>query len=564
MRRGLRLVAMCVATFVPHAVVAQEPAPPLVQWHHTAWTARDGLTGQPVVLAQTADGFLWIGTSGGLFRFDGVQFERVVTDEGEDARRVAVSALAAMPDGGLWIGFDQGGATLLGADGRATHYRGDPGLPFGRVRNFARTDDGAVWLSAVGGLARLAEGRWERVREDWAYTCRSAGALFIDRAGVLWVGGATPDRLLYLPKGSRRFELAVEGLSAGRILQAADGTLLVNESARTFIHAVRPAAAGGYDARVAIDFPAAAIAADREGAMWVSGFGLSRLTLPDGESPDRWGHAAPNIDRFSQADGLSGSVARDVLVDREGNTWVATDVGLDRLRPRNLTWTQPRGNSLQTSLVAGPGLEVWAIWVTGSILRVQDGQPIPTAPRNAWWGLQVSDDTIVVGGLGGIWRWREGTFSPLTPPAEVSAKRMRFAVHAATVDHSGRLWASVNGVGQFRLEGDTWTFLPVLPGRADLTALAAHTSEDGRVWLAYQDSLAVIDGNSTRVFTASEIGVGSIRTIGGRAGRVWVGGETGLAVLRDDRFLSLRQAGGASPLGTVTQSRRHRAALGCG
>ena len=87
-RRVLRLVATCVAAaFVPDAVVAQEPPQPLAQWHHTAWTARDGLNGRPRTLAQTADGFLWIGTTAGLFRFDGVQFERVVTDDGDAASR---------------------------------------------------------------------------------------------------------------------------------------------------------------------------------------------------------------------------------------------------------------------------------------------------------------------------------------------------------------------------------------------------------------------------------------------------------------------------------------------
>src|SRR5262245_25565968 len=48
---------------------------PLERMHHTAWTARDGLGGRPSSLAQTSDGFLWIGTSDGLYRFDGVQFE---------------------------------------------------------------------------------------------------------------------------------------------------------------------------------------------------------------------------------------------------------------------------------------------------------------------------------------------------------------------------------------------------------------------------------------------------------------------------------------------------------
>ena len=116
----------------------------------------------------------------------------------------------------------------------------------------------------------------------------------------------------------------------------------------------------------------------------------------------------------------------------------------------------------------------------------------------------------------------------------------------------GRIWASISGVGQFRLDDDTWTFVPVLPGRPDMTALAAHTGEDGRVWLAYPDSLAVIDGSDTRIFPASEIGVGAIRTIGGRAGLLWVGGETGLAVLRDTRFIPARQAHAESPLGSVS------------
>ena len=105
---------------------------------------------------------------------------------------------------------------------------------------------------------------------------------------------------------------------------------------------------------------------------------------------------------------------------------------------------------------------------------------------------------------------------------------MRFPVLAATVDRDGpHLGIDFKRRGAVHLDGDTWTFVPVLPGRPDLTALAAHTSDDGRVWLAYPDSLAVVDGGATRLFPASEIGVGALRTIGGRAGLLWVGGETG-------------------------------------
>ena len=260
-----------------------------------------------------------------------------------------------------------------------------------------------------------------------------------------------------------------------------------------------------------------------------------------------------SVDRFSQAEGLSGSVSTDVLVDREGNTWVATDAGIDRFRPRNLTWVQHRGDSLPVSLVAGPLSEVWALGEKTRILRLQDERPVPGAPEGEWWwGYRAPDESIWVGGFTGLWRWRDGSFSPIEPPAEIPAQRERFSVLAATVDRTSRLWASISGVGQFRRDGETWEFVPVLPGRPDLTALSAHTGADGRVWLAYPDSLAVVDGGNTRIFPASEIGVGALRTIGGRAGLLWVGGETGLAVLRDGRFVALRQADSASPLGSVT------------
>ena len=90
---------------MPTIVVAQEPPPPLAQWHHTAWTARDGLNGRPLELAQTPDGFLWIGTTGGLFRFDGAAVRALPAGDG-DLPHVTVSTLAAVPDGSLWIGYD--------------------------------------------------------------------------------------------------------------------------------------------------------------------------------------------------------------------------------------------------------------------------------------------------------------------------------------------------------------------------------------------------------------------------------------------------------------------------
>src|SRR5262245_35826827 len=54
----------------------------LSQLQHTAWTEREGVPAGIQVLAQTDDGYLWIGTSDGLFQFDGVRFQRPIVRSG--------------------------------------------------------------------------------------------------------------------------------------------------------------------------------------------------------------------------------------------------------------------------------------------------------------------------------------------------------------------------------------------------------------------------------------------------------------------------------------------------
>ncbi len=125
-------------------LIALDPQQSIRQLYHSAWTARDGLTGEVYALAQTADGFLWAGTRDGLFRFDGVSFERYRPEAGSLPARDIVT-LFADPSGGLWIGYYNGGATFLNA-GSATNYAEESGLPIGTVRKFAIDLDGTEGL----------------------------------------------------------------------------------------------------------------------------------------------------------------------------------------------------------------------------------------------------------------------------------------------------------------------------------------------------------------------------------------------------------------------------------
>ncbi|MEA2257996.1 MAG: hypothetical protein QOJ51_821, partial [Acidobacteriaceae bacterium] len=77
---------------------------PIGQLYHTGWTTKDGLAGMALALAQTADGYLWVGTTQGLYRFNGISFEQYQPEEGKFPSR-SILSLFADRSGGLWIGY---------------------------------------------------------------------------------------------------------------------------------------------------------------------------------------------------------------------------------------------------------------------------------------------------------------------------------------------------------------------------------------------------------------------------------------------------------------------------
>src|SRR5258706_2945253 len=123
----------------------------LRQFHHTAWTLKDGGPGLVAAIAQTSDGYLWLGTSNGLFRFDGVRFERFAARGDARLRANNIFSLAATPDGGLWVGYTLGGATFIHGD-QVRNYGEPEGLSGRTGYQFARDTDGGIWAITTAGL----------------------------------------------------------------------------------------------------------------------------------------------------------------------------------------------------------------------------------------------------------------------------------------------------------------------------------------------------------------------------------------------------------------------------
>lgn len=140
--------------------LALDPQRTMRQLHHSAWTGQDGAPGEIFTMAQTADGFLWLGTPTGLFRFDGNRFEPFQSISGERLSSNDIYCLLPTADGCLWIGYGFHGVSHLRQDGRLSSYSVEQGFPQGSVGDLARDADGGIWAATSKALLRFGGQRW--------------------------------------------------------------------------------------------------------------------------------------------------------------------------------------------------------------------------------------------------------------------------------------------------------------------------------------------------------------------------------------------------------------------
>src|SRR5262249_14013793 len=212
-----------------------QAAPPLEDMAHMSWVRRDGAPSDITALAQTKDGYLWIGSRLGLFRFDGIQFSSYpFTSADPKLPSSDISALAADPDGGLWIGYRMGGISYLRGS-KKLDYDKRTGLVSQSTEQLFCREDGSVWATADGRLMHLADSKWENYSAKHGLSSDGLYSLFFDRDGNLWT--AEKDHIYELKKGEDKFVLvSVPNHSVNQFGQTPDGTIWISDA----WHNVRP------------------------------------------------------------------------------------------------------------------------------------------------------------------------------------------------------------------------------------------------------------------------------------------------------------------------------------
>jgi ligand-binding sensor domain-containing protein len=177
----------CLAT--PAPAIALEPKVRLTQYRHTAWRVQDGyFASAPTAIAQTADGYIWIGTGAGLVKYDGVRFTPWIRPGETVPFSAAVYSLLSASDGTLWIGT---AARLFSLKDNKVdeHVRG-------RINAIVEDRRHRVWVArsrppdSDGGLCQAAGEKPRCIGGDDLLRLPYAVTLSEDAAGNLWVGSS--------------------------------------------------------------------------------------------------------------------------------------------------------------------------------------------------------------------------------------------------------------------------------------------------------------------------------------------------------------------------------------
>jgi signal transduction histidine kinase/ligand-binding sensor domain-containing protein len=541
---GTLLAGMLLA-WRPH-VFALDPTLDVSQYAHTAWKIREGFTkGTIQAMAQTPDGYLWLGTDYGLLRFDGVRNVVWQPPSGQHLPSAQVGNLLAARDGTLWIGTTKGLASWKGD--KLTVY---PELAGRFVFALFEDHEGTVWAGGVafpppGRLCAIQSGSVHCDGEDGSLGFGVFG-LYEDSKGNLWVG--VHNGLWRWRPGTPEFHSmpdVPDGIQA--FAEDDDGALLI--VMRGAIQRLIDAKLSPYLVPGTVQpLHAQRLFRDHDGGLWIATSDRGLMHVHQGRT-----------DVFAQSDGLSGNwVAFPLLEDREGNIWVPTLNGLDRFREfavPTFSVNQGLSTAVVLSVLAGRDGNVW-LGTSGGLNRWNHGQVTSFGKRV---GSAKPDgklngyppDSLFQNDHGRIWVSTYREFGYLENDRFIPISGVPGGgTHSITGDNAGNLWIANQLLGLFHLlSGNVVQQIPWAGlGRKDYAESLIADPVHGGLWLGfYKGGIAYFSDGGVRAAYSVANGLGEGRVNGFRLdpdGTLWAAAEGGLSRLKNGRIATLSSKNG--------------------
>lgn len=478
------------------------------------------------VIRQTREGYLWMGTQGGLARFDGVQFKVYGLAEGVPG--VPVRALCEDHEGSLWIGTYGGGLCRWRA-GRMDTFTEEQGLPDVNVTALAEDAEGRIW---IGTSTSLSLWRNEEAVQDEALSKLKNDfirVLLRGRRDVMWISTA---RGLFEFADGRLTECigppGNEIISAYCLLEDRDGNLWAGIGNGKVL-CRRAGVWCKYSKESGLPWAyATSMAKGTDGTVWVGTLDAGLYFFKEGRF-----HAV------TKKSGLASDDICSLLIDLEGNLWVGTrSDGLIQLAHRKviacglaqglvhdfvrgvaetddgMLWLGTIGGGLYRG-----GLEAFSRFGDSRVQFFPNVESVlATREGSLWWGCS-----------GALFQWKDDKLAACyTEKEEPWLKNA--AVTALCEDGQGGLWLGTRKGSLHHFQDGVFTPYAGRVTRGMVTALALEP--DGTLWIGSSaGGVSRVRGNSFENFSSgSGFPSSHIRTLYlDREGTLWIGtGGSGL------------------------------------
>jgi ligand-binding sensor domain-containing protein/signal transduction histidine kinase len=558
---GLALV--CFA----YPAQAVDPNRAISQYIRERWGNERGFpSGSVSAIAQTTDGYLWIGTEKGLIRFDGLNFRLFQQAIPSSLPIGPVQALMGDSDGSLWI-LLKSTRILRYRDGKFEPGREE--AEFGITSVLKRKDDTVLLSSlALGPLTyravkyealssptepanatAAAEGTPDNLssRLSWATgvaTHRLAApyspviSMAETSDGKVWLG--TEDRgLFYLDRG--RISAARKGLPIQKI-----NCLLALENRELWIGTDEGVVRWNGEQLTQVGLPPAlnhiqvlAMTRDRDSNVWL---GTSTGLL-------RFNSNGVSIDERNQRPSRPVTA---LFEDREGNVWTGSALGIERLRDSVfVTYSAADGLPSESNgpiYVDAEG-RTWFAPIDGGLRWIKGGH-IGTVTdaglaHDAVYSISGRGDELWLGRRrGGLTVLRDHGGSVTSETYTEAEGLAQNSVYAVYQGRSGAVWAGTLSGGVSELRNGHLTTYTTASGLSSNTVTSIAEGPDGTMWFATPNGLNALSKGRWRVFTVHD-GLPSADLsclFVDSAGVLWIGGAGGIASLTSDHFEVQRDA----------------------
>ncbi|MCK4761703.1 MAG: helix-turn-helix domain-containing protein [Candidatus Aminicenantes bacterium] len=442
-----------------------------------------------ISINQTPDGCLWVGTSRGLLRFDGLEFIPVPFAQKKEIYSQDIRDIFVDKEQNIWIGSTSGLTRYNHKSGQGKTFTSSDGITIDGVRRITGDNKGNLWISFTSSFVnRFADGKFTVFDTSHGLEGKKINAIVQHSRDTLLFG--TSEKGVFAYKGGSFSRYLIKGLRNVRIN---------------------------------------AMQTDRQGNLWIgTNHGLFYVK-------------GKKAVRYTTSNGLSDNYVSAILEDSKGNLWIGTlNAGLNRIIKEDGKILFERLLKTKKILFLFEDREksLWVGTYSSGIKRIRDRKIFSYEPLDAYPGEILfslhrdrNSDNWIGTVSGKLFCCQKSHLMEVPVTPEISGS----GIAAIAEDKEGNLWLGTIGKGVFQKKNGSFARYTAADGLADNQVTSIFKDSRGDLWFSTYDGVSVRHHDGVFVSFKTPDGLSGKRVHNvyeDRAGNIWIAADKGITILK--------------------------------